>query len=93
MEPALSTVPSQAVMAVYLDAQGKALVIENVRNVSRQIRQVDMLTERPSPSDGGLVTFQSVASRLCCIPGKCWPCSIVEYLFLEMILFFKRMFK
>jgi hypothetical protein len=92
MEPALSTVPSQAVMAVYLDAQGKALVIENVKNVSRQIRPVEMLKERP-PDDGGLVTFQSAPFRICCINGKCWPCSLVEYLFIGMVLFFKRLFK
>jgi hypothetical protein len=93
MEPALSTVPTQAVMAVYLDAQGKALVIENVKNVSRQIRPVDMLTERPSSSEDGLVTFQSALFRICCINGKCWPCSLVEYLFVGMVLFFKRLFK
>jgi hypothetical protein len=97
MEPALSAIPSQAVMAVYLDAQGKALLIENVKNVSRQIRPVDMLTERPSPSEGGVVTFQggggTVAFRICCINGKCWPCSFIEYFGLQMIRFFKSMFK
>lgn len=91
MEPTVKTIPSEAVMAVYLDAQGKALLIENVKNVSRQIRPVDMLTKRPSSPEGGLMTFQggggSVPFRICCIPGKCWPCGFVEYLFLRMIWF------
>jgi hypothetical protein len=92
MEPGLSPIPSEAVMAVYLDAQGKALLVENVTNVSRQIRQVDMLPERPSPAPGHVMTFPggggTAAFRICCIPGRCWPCSIVQYFFLRMIEFF-----
>lgn len=92
MEPALSTMPSEAVMAVYLDARGKALLVENVKNVSRQIRQVDMLSERPSSAAGTVVTFPGgggfVPFRICCIPGRCWPCSIFQYFFLKMIEFF-----
>jgi len=94
---ALTKIPKEAVFALYLSADGKALVIEDLENVSREIRQVSILSKRPPDTSNRIVSFRvgggTVPQRMCCIPGKCWPCYLVEYLFLLILAWFINLFK
>jgi hypothetical protein len=96
MERASTIVVSNAKMAVYFDARGRAIHCEDVENVKREISPVAMLSKRSRPHVGPTLLFSTEESSMfyktCCIPGKCWPCSIFEYLYLKLIEFLQQLF-
>jgi hypothetical protein len=95
MEKASTIVVSNAKMAVYFDARGRATHCEDVENVRREISPVAMLNERSRPHVGPTLMFSTEESsmfrKMCCIPGKCWPCSVLEYALLKLLEFLKHL--
>jgi hypothetical protein len=96
MEKASTIVVSNAKMAVYFDARGRAMHFEDVENVKREISPVTMLKRRSRPHVGPTLLFSTEESSMfyktCCIHGKCFPCSIFEYLYLKLLEFFQQLF-
>jgi hypothetical protein len=95
MEKASTIVVSNAKMAVYFDASGRAMHFEDVENVKREISPVAMLNERSRPHVGRTLLFStgesSMFRKICCINGKCWPCGILEYALLKLLELLKQL--
>jgi len=95
MEKASTIVVSNATLAVYFDARGRAIHFEDVENLKREISPVTMLNHRSRPHVGPTLLFSTPESslfyKICCVHGKCYPCSILEYISLKLIEFFKQL--
>src|SRR5882672_11170452 len=95
MEKASTIVVTNAKMAVYFNARGRAVHFEDVENVKREISPVTMHKHRSSPHVGPTLLFSTEESsmfyRICCVHGICFPCSMLEYIFLKLIELFKQL--
>jgi hypothetical protein len=91
-----TAIPEGALVALYLNAQGKVLLIEDLKNVQRDVQgMVRGCTDaRPSIFEGPVVSFRRAEGLRCCyVRGKCYPCTLLEFIVLTILQFIVALVK
>jgi hypothetical protein len=91
----MQKIPTEAVVAIYLDARGRAVFVEDVNKVERDGRALACNDGRPALADSHVVSFRKAVNltRCCWVNGRCYPCSLVEYLLLLVYQLFRNLFR
>jgi hypothetical protein len=90
-------VPSGALVAVYLDSEGRAVLVEDLKGVRREgVRRLQMREgERTPRLEGRVMSFRGTGYfvRCCYVNGKCYPCALLEFLIIAIVQFVVGIFQ